>query len=173
MSTVPRSEPRDLGLAPRTALRARELLARYRTLDNAYLAGLRDGSMNLETFRRTQEQFYTAVIFFPRPMAALLGRIPDPAARLDILRNLVEEHGDYHPPRFHQNTFRAFLSRIGARAEEVDELAVWPCVRAFNSVLLTACLHDELDVGVTCMGIIEYAFAGISAELCRGIIQRG
>lgn len=144
-----------------------------KVVDNPYLAALRDGSMSLEAFRSTQEQFYSAVVFFPRPMAALLGRIPEPAARLDILRNLVEEHGDYHPARFHQNTFREFLERIGARAAEVDQLAVWPCVRAFNSVLLTACLHDELEVGIGCMGTIEYAFAAISAAMCRGILARG
>ena len=153
--------------------RARALVAQLGVVDNPYLAALRDGSMSLEEFRRTQEQFYSAVVFFPRPMAALMGRIPEPAARLDILRNLVEEHGDYQPARFHQTTFRDFLARIGARAAEVDQLAVWPCVRAFNSVLLTACLHDELEVGVGCMGVIELAFAAISAALCRGIIARG
>jgi pyrroloquinoline-quinone synthase len=32
---------------------------------------------------------------------------------------------------------------------------------------------DELEVGVACMGIIEYAFANISATIGRAVVQRG
>ena len=56
---------------------------------NPYLLALKGGSMTLEGFRRSQEQFFFAVTFFPRPMAALVGRIPNPKARINILHNLV------------------------------------------------------------------------------------
>ena len=36
---------------------------------------------------------------------------------------------------------------------------------AFNSVLTAACVLAELEVGIGCMGIIEHAFAGISAAV--------
>src|SRR5437588_6020714 len=32
---------------------------------------------------------------------------------------------------------------------------------------------DELEVGVGCMGIIEYAFAGISALIGKAVVDRG
>jgi pyrroloquinoline-quinone synthase len=32
---------------------------------------------------------------------------------------------------------------------------------------------DELEVGVGCMGIIEYAFAGISAAIGKAVVERG
>ena len=44
---------------------------------------------------------------------------------------------------------------------------------AFNSVLTASCVLDELEVGVACMGIIEYAFAGISAVIGKTVVQRG
>ena len=153
--------------------RAEEILARVGILTNAYFKELANGTMPLEAFRRSQEQFFYAVTFFPRPMAALAGRIPHPKQRLDVLHNLVEEHGDFQESRFHHNTFLQFLRTLGARAEALEDLGPIPAVRAFNSILTSACILDELEVGFCCMGIIEYAFATISAVIGRIVVDRG
>ena len=158
--------------APHVTACAAAILERIDILHNPYLDSLVDGSMTLECFRRTQEQFFFAVTFFPRPMAALVGRIPDPRHRLDILHNLVEEHGEFEEQAFHHTTFQQFLRTIGSQPEKLDELAAWPALRAFNSVLTTSCVVDELEVGVSCMGIIEYAFAGISSVIGKAVVQR-
>src|SRR6267142_68430 len=107
------SQPRR---APRVTARADDTLKRVNILHNPYFEALRDGSMTLESFRRTQEQFYFAVTFFPRPMAALVGRIPDPKARIDILHNLVEEHGEFQEELYHHTTFQRFLRTLGSPA---------------------------------------------------------
>ena len=106
-------------------------------------------------------------------MAALVGRIPDPRQRLDILHNVVEEHGEFDENRFHHTTFQQFLRSIDGRPETLDALVIWPAVRAFNSVLTASCVLDELEVGVGCMGVIEYAFAGISAIIGKAVVERG
>jgi pyrroloquinoline-quinone synthase len=155
------------------AARANEVLTRCGIMENPYFRDLRSGAMTPEAFRRTQEQFFFAVAFFPRPMAALVGRIPDPKQRLDVLHNLVEEHGEFQEDRFHHNTFQQFLRSIGADPDALDDLIIWPEVRAFNSVLTAACVLDELEVGVACMGVIEQAFAGISALIGRAVVERG
>src|SRR5437016_3737327 len=149
--------------APRVTAHANAVLKRIRILKNPYLDALQDGSMTLDCFRRTQEQFFFAVTFFPRPMAALVGRIADPRSRLDILHNLVEEHGEFQVQSFHHTTFQQFLRTIGSQPERLAATPMWPALRAFNSVLTASCVLDELEVGVACMGIIEFAFAGISA----------
>lgn len=159
--------------APRVAASAALVLERIGILGNPYLEALRNGSMTLERFRATQEQFFFAVTFFPRPMAALVGRIPDPHLRLDILHNLVEEHGEFREQAFHHNTFQKFLTTIGSNPEALDAMALWPAVRAFNSVLTAACVLDEIEVGVACMGIVELAFAGISARIGSSVVERG
>jgi len=153
--------------------RAQEALEQSGILQNPYLQTLENGSMSLEGFRRSQEQFFFAVTFFPRPMAALVGRIPNPKWRLDILHNLVEEHGEFDEKLFHHTTFQGFLRSIGSEPEKVEVQPLTPALRAFNSVLTSACVLDELEVGVACMGIIEYAFAGISATIGRAVVQRG
>jgi pyrroloquinoline-quinone synthase len=153
--------------------RAAAILKQVNILHNPYLEALTDGSMSLECFRRTQEQFFFAVTFFPRPMAGLVARIPDPRQRLDILHNLVEEHGEFQEQLFHHTTFQQFLRTLGSQPERLNSLGVWPVLRAFNSVLSASCVLDELEVGVACMGIIEYAFAGISAIIGKAVVERG
>lgn len=159
--------------SPQVTACADEVIRRRGLLANPYLAHLADKSMPLDAFRRTQEQFFFAVTFFPRPMAALVGRIQDPKARLDILHNLVEEHGEFREEAFHHNTFQEFLRSIACRPERLDALSLWPGVRAFNSVLTCACVLDEVEVGIGCMGIIEYAFADISRAIGRAVVERG
>jgi pyrroloquinoline-quinone synthase len=159
--------------APRVTDCARRALQKSGIWQNPYLQSLRDGSMTLDTFRRSQEQFFFAVSFFPRPMAALVGRIPNPKARLDILHNLVEEHGEFQEKAFHHTTFQQFLRSIGSDPEKLESAPLHAALRAFNSVLTCACVLDELEVGVACMGIIEYAFAGISATIGQAAVQSG
>jgi len=159
--------------APHVTQRAKEILERVAIHDNPYFASLRDGSMTLETFRRTQMQFSFAVTFFPRPMAALVGRIPDPRQRLDILHNLVEEHGEFHEESFHHTTFQRFLTTLGVSAQELEAAEIGPAVRAFNSVLTASCLMDELEVGVSEMGLIEFAFSRLSSAISSTVVERG
>jgi pyrroloquinoline-quinone synthase len=159
--------------ALRVTARADAAIKKRNHLRNPYFIALEDGSMSLECFRRTQEQFFFAVTFFPRPMAALVGRISDPRSRLDILHNLVEEHGEFQEQCFHHTTFQQFLRTLGSAPENLSALALWPALRAFNSTLTASCVLDELEVGVACMGIIEYAFAGISATIGKAVVQRG
>ncbi|MFP6901226.1 MAG: iron-containing redox enzyme family protein [Opitutales bacterium] len=171
--------------APQVTARAKEILEDIGILQNPYLAALVDHSMSLDQFRLTQEQFFFAVTFFPRPMAVLVGRIPDPKQRLDILHNVVEEHGEFDEKAFHHTTFQDFLRTLGTTSEKLDELKgmaigtitssdthnLWPALRAFNNVLTSCCLMDELEVGIACMGIIEYAFAGISAVIGKAVVE--
>ena len=162
-----------LSRAPNITARADETLGRIEILTNSYFTALQDGTMALESFQRTQEQFFFAVSFFSRPMATLMARIPDPCVRMSILHNIVEEHGEFSDEECHPATFNRFLESIGCDKQNIGKHVLWPEVRAFNSVLTTACTLDELEVGVCCIGIIEYAFADISAFLGKAVVDRG
>ncbi|MXZ44152.1 MAG: iron-containing redox enzyme family protein [Gammaproteobacteria bacterium] len=153
--------------------RAEEILNETGVLTNDYLKALADGSMTKEVFRLSQEQFFFAVTFFPRPMTALVGRLPDPMQRLDILKNVVEEHGEFAESKFHQTTFVQFLTSLGSDIKTLgDEKSIWPEVRVFNTVLAGSCLLAELELGIACMGIIELAFASISASIGSSVVRR-
>jgi pyrroloquinoline-quinone synthase len=158
--------------APRVTQYAASILSRVGIFENPYFKALRSGEMDIEQFRRSQEQFYFAVIFFSRPMAALVGRIPNAKDRLDILHNVLEEHGDMNEDDFHATTFQKFLGSIKSNVK-LDDVTLSPQIRAFNSVLTTSCTFDEIEVGIGCMGIIEMAFADISAIIGKAVVERG
>ena len=162
--------------APQVTARADEVIKRVGVLQNSYFSGLASGEMDLECFRLTQEQFFFAVTFFPRPMAALVAKIPDPKMRLDILHNVVEEHGEFNVDEFHHTTFQRFLKSIGsdvAPLEDQSQWSLWSPVRAFNSCLTTSCVLDELEVGVACLGIQEYIFSDVAAIIGKAVVENG
>ena len=140
---------------------------------NKFFESLNDGTMSLNEFIETQKQFYYAVSFFSRPMTALMARFPNPGSRLSILENVVEEHGGFNKTAFHESTFRDFLKSLNVNLDDLEELELWPELRAFNSALMTACVFDEVEVGVCCMGAIEYMFATISAQIGQAVVARG
>lgn len=158
--------------APNVLKAANDILEKRGIFQNPYFKNLENGEMSLEQFQKTQEQFYFAVVFFSRPMAALVGRIPSAKDRLDILHNVLEEHGDLDEDNFHATTFLQFLKSIKATSKNIEDLVLDPSVRAFNSVLTTSCTFDEVEVGICCMGIIELAFATISAKIGKAVVER-
>jgi pyrroloquinoline-quinone synthase len=160
--------------APRVTAQAQQVLADVDIMGNPYLTSLADGRMPLEDFRAGQEQIGFAVTYFARPMASLISRMELPGDRLGILGNIVEEHGHFKPHAFHHATFRQFLASIGSDdAGRLDALTLSPQVHAFNSVLTSVCTMEDLAVGISCLGVIEHAFAEISATIGRTVVERG
>lgn len=151
-----------------------EILKEVDYKSNPYFTSLFDGSFIKEDFIATQIQFYYAVVFFNRPMAALVAKIPDPALRLEIMHNVWEEHGEGSLEHMHASTFLEFLSRLdGISKDEVEKCALWPEVRVFNTALIGACVIDDFLIGVSVMGMIELMFSDISHIISQGVIKRG
>lgn len=138
-------------------------------LDNPYLRGLRDGGLGFEEFRRTQEQFYCAVAFYPRPLAALAARLSEAEDRFGLLKNLVDEHGDFDSGSCHTATFTRFLGLIGGKPPEGPE----PPARAFNAALWGICTDAEPELAMGCMGAIESEFADASEAIGAAAVARG
>ncbi len=149
-------------------------------LNNRYFSALREDRMSREDFVATQRQFYFAVRYFPRPMAALTARMPTSALRAGLIHNLSEEHGfregtrhGFDPVLAHDLTFRRFLETLGIGAAEMNQLREGPAVRAFNTSLMGTCLMERTEAAFGCMGVIEHAFAGLSAVIGESVVRRG
>jgi len=145
----------------------------YRS-NHPYLKALADGSFEKKDFVETQIQFYYAVVFFSRPMAAVAAKIPDNRMRREVLRNVWEEHGEGETDDEHESTFLTFLERLDAITEQdVLRRKLWPEIRMFNTTLTGACVMDEYLVGVGVLGMIERMFADISAAIGDSVVERG
>ncbi|MFO0984398.1 MAG: iron-containing redox enzyme family protein [Planctomycetota bacterium] len=141
---------------------------------NPYFAALRSGEMCHDDFVETQIQFYFAVVFFNRPMAALAAKIPTPELRVEVLRNVWEEHGEGDASRVHGRTFLEFLDRLAHVTEaDVERRALWPEVRVFNTTLVGACVLDDYLIGAGLLGMIERMFCDISSWIGRAVVARG
>jgi pyrroloquinoline-quinone synthase len=166
----------DATRGPDTALvltETRRLLARQPIIAQRYFARLRDGTMDRAAFLRSQRQFFFAVRFFSRPIAALISRLPDSARRIDLVHNLAEEQGDFLPEQAHDRTFAAFLQSLGTWPAEMEREEEGAAVQAFNHALLGVCLGGEVVTAFGCLGVIEYAFAEISALIGRAVVDCG
>lgn len=141
--------------------------------NNPYFTHLWDGSFEKEDFIETQIQFFFAVTFFAQPMAALVAKMPDPAMRMEIVRNIWEEHGEGSFAQAHGTTFKLFLKRIAGVSEtEIHQKILWPEVKVFNTCLLGVCTWDHFLTGTAVLGIIEKMFCVISNLLGQAIIRR-
>lgn len=142
---------------------------------NPYFVHLNDGTFEKKDFVETQIQFFNAVIFFNRPMSALAAKIPHPELRMEILRNVWEEHGEGDVEKFHSTTFLEFLTRMGGveTAEDLAKRALWPEVRIFNTTLAGACVLDDYLIGAGMMGMIERMFCEISNWIGLAVVKRG
>jgi len=148
-------------------------------LANHYFTALA-GGMSCEVFTRTQEQFYFAVRYFSRPMAALTARMPDSTRRRGLIHNLAEEHGAQEecpavlePNLAHDRTFIQFLSTLGVSPDQVAALREKAAVRAFNNALMGTCLMEPVGLAFGCLGVIEHAFASISACIGETVVRHG
>lgn len=146
---------------------------RVRYKDNPYFRALADGSFSREDFVETQIQFFFAVVFFSRPIAALAARLPRADMRLLLLENVEDEHGHGDLRLSHEQTFQTFLARLGVTPEYAEGRAMWPEVRAFNTLLSGLCLLDDPPTGLATLGMIEDLFSGISGTIGSLVVARG
>ena len=150
------------------------ILAETNHATNPYFVALEEGRFERADFVETQIQFYFAVTFFSRPMAAVAAKIPRAVERVEVLRNVWEEHGEGAAHLAHGSTFLQLLERLGGLGQqEIQLCSLWPELRLFNTTLTGACVMDEYLVGVGVLGMIERMFSDISGLLGRGIVAHG
>ncbi|MDP4625530.1 MAG: iron-containing redox enzyme family protein [Akkermansiaceae bacterium] len=155
------------------------LLSAAPILSNGYFRALTGGSMAKADFVRSQVQFFYAVGFFSRNLATLAARLPTSAGRAVLVHNLSEEHGldednpseGFRPQLAHDQTFTRFLETLGV--ENLSECNAEPPVQAFNLALMGACASESPGFALAALGMIEYAFADISALIGERVVELG
>jgi|AntRauTorckE6833_2_1112554.scaffolds.fasta_scaffold08990_3 pyrroloquinoline-quinone synthase len=146
-----------------------EIFDQTKIFENPYFQSLASGGMSKDVFCASQKQFFYAVEFYPRPMALLVARIPDGQKRLDILRNVLEEHGNLEAQHFHASTFKQFLTSLECQEKSFPDQGA--AIRAFNSTLVSTCAFDPIEIPLACLGIIEFAFSKISGLIGKSVVS--
>lgn len=166
---------------PPTEASAIALLKVAPILGNPYFQNLARGEMSKRDFTRSQIQFSYAVGYFSRNLASLIVRLPTSAGRAVLVHNLAEEHGldeenlaeGFRAHLAHDRTFAKFLGTLGVDGETLAASDPEPPVQAFNLALLGACSTEPPGFALAALGMIEYAFADISALIGRRVVELG
>ncbi len=166
---------------PPTEASAIALLKVAPILDNSYFRELASGRMSKGDFTQSQIQFSHAVGYFSRNLASLIARLPTSVGRAVLVHNLAEEHGldeenpgeGFRAHLAHDRTFAKFLISLGVDAETLAGSDPEPPVQVFNLALLGACSTEPPGFALAALGMIEYAFADISALIGRRVVELG
>lgn len=164
-----------------TEAAARDLLRAGPIVANAYFRSLESGEIRKVDFIRSQIQFSYAVGYFSQNLATLIARMPSSSGRAVLVQNLAEEHGwDEENPAAgfrghlaHDQTFSTFLGSLGVEPASLAESHAEPPVRAFNLALNGACGTEPPAFALAALGMIEYAFADISALIGTRVVELG
>ena len=150
---------------------AEHVLVQSNIVNNPYFTDLSNSKMSREKFIASQAQFYFAVSFFFRPMCILLARVLNTKARMAILKNIIEEHGEMQEGKFHENTFKDFLSLLDYSADDFKCLEMGSGVKNFIDTVTITCQEKPIETAIACMGMIERAFADLARIIAKGVIK--
>jgi len=150
-------------------------------LGNSYFRSLESGEIGKQDFVGSQIQFSYAVGYFSQNLATLIARMPTSSGRAVLVHNLAEEHGldeenpvdGFRAHLAHDRTFAKFLGSLGVGASTLAQSKAEPPVRAFNLALNGVCGTEHPAFALAALGMIEYAFADISALIGRRVIELG
>lgn len=77
------------------------------------------GSCTMPELSESQIPFFYAVQEFPRMLLNLAASIPTTEQRVLLMKNIVEEHGNFDEEKFHTNTFMEHLKALGLETRPV------------------------------------------------------
>ncbi len=119
-------------------------------------------------FLKSQEGFYYAVKAFPRVLAKLASQIESSEARLLVITNLWEEHGQSEGKLFHTSTYYQYLKSLGFNKEQKD-IKHQPWVDEWVNLVLNKNYSAE-DYAMYIAGI-EFIYARISYFISQHILN--
>lgn len=138
---------------------------------NNFFCCLKNGELSFDQFVATQYQFYYAVVHFTRPLTLVAGSIPDYESRINILKNIWEEHGEGDINKTHGKTFLEFLTRLTGK--EPILIPALGTVTQFNQTLDETCKTAPYLKSVAMLGMIERMFSEISHFIGSAVVERG
>lgn len=124
------------------------------------------GELSLPTLREYGQQYYRFESDFPRFVAATYAHLTDPAARRQLLENLVDEEG--RDPT-HPTLWTDFVRGIGGPARPARFSPPTPATRALCATYEQLTLHGSAAQGLGALYAYEAQFPAVAAEKSRGL----
>jgi len=137
-----------------------------------YFKTLIDGTMTKEKFIETQIKFLDAVLFFSRPMFVISARLDSYEKRTNLLKNILDEHGNGDTEEAHGNTFKKYLLALGASDDDIKNRKSNSAVVSYNKSLMNCATNESTMMSIAMMGIIEERYSSMSAIIVNSILGK-
>ena len=131
-----------------------------------YFHSLQNNTMTFDAFKESQTNFYGAVCYFSRPLFALCSRIDNYVDRLNILENIIDEHGNGNI------TYKQYLINLGVRAKTIEKYSNHISVSNFYSKIDQTVKEDNIDTAIAMYGIIEERYTEISSFIAKTVVRK-
>jgi len=136
-----------------------------------YFRSLQNNTMNFDAFKESQTNFYGAVCYFSRPLFTLCSRLESYAARLNILENIFDEHGNGNINKSHGNTYKKYLINLGVSEKTIEKSSNHISVSNFYSKINQIVKEDNIDKAIAMYGIIENRYTEISSFIAKSVLK--
>lgn len=94
-----------------------QLFHKYPTIDHPLITRIAALQFTPDEFREIAIRFYHVIKHFPQFLAAMITNWDDTIARMPLVANLYEEHGNMRLDSIHVETFKHFLHQVGIGEE--------------------------------------------------------
>ncbi len=128
---------------------------------NIFLSGLKNNTIPILDFIKSQQAFVTCVNYWSQILGKLLYRLSSHQDRKLILENLFEEHGFEAGHFSHVETFTKFMESIGGQVIHTPDQAA----QAFNDTLDRILNEPDLPTCIAALGYVEYYYQRISTVI--------
>lgn len=141
-------------------------------IDNElYFRSLQNNTMTFDAFKESQTNFYGAVCYFSRPLFALCSRIDNYVDRLNILENIIDEHGNGNINVAHGNTYKEYLINLGVSEKTIEKSSNHISVSNFYSKINQIVKEDNIHKAIAMYGIIEDRYTEISSFIAKSVLK--
>jgi len=125
--------------------------------DNKFLVGLKDNTIPVNKFVKSQECFVNCVNYWSQILGKLIFKLDNYKERKVIVENLMDEHGLTSDMLSHVETFTLFIEKLGGNINTFNDI---PSIN-FNT-MLDFISNEKLAVFIAALGFIEYYYQQIS-----------
>jgi pyrroloquinoline-quinone synthase len=116
-------------------------------------------------------EFYSFCIDFPLFLAAAISHVRDEQARMFLVANLYEEHGELDASRIHPELFRNFVRAIGLDPNDLSVTVPGSIGAEAAAHVMDICRQGPAHRALAALYAIELLFGPICDLLARGLEQ--
>ena len=136
-----------------------------------YFRSLQNNTMTFDAFKESQTNFYGAVCYFSRPLFALCSRIDNYVDRLNILENIIDEHGNGNIKDSHGETYKKYLLNLGVNKKDINKTFNHSAVSNFYSIIDKTVEKNNIETSIAMFGIMEDRYTEISSSISSALVN--